>query len=307
MTFVYKSEPVRGAAWARIFAEKRPDLPFRIWPDVGAPEEVRFMAVWTPPDNLHGFPNLEVLFSIGAGVDQLDLVRLPPALPVVRMIEPGLVAGIIEYVTMAVLALQRGLPAYLDRQRREEWKADRVKPAQASRVGVMGLGMLGTAVLERLASFGFALSGWSRSPHDLPGVACHMGSAGLPGFLSECDILVCLLPLTPETRGILSASLFAALKPGAGIINAGRGQHLVASDLLAALDCGQVSAAVLDVTDPEPLPAGHPFWSHTRIWLTPHVASTTQAESGAEAVLANLDRHRHGEKLVGLIDRTRGY
>ena len=162
MAFVYKSEPVRGAAWARAFAERRPDLPFLIWPETGAPEAVRYMAVWQPPEDLARFPNLEVLFSIGAGVDQFDMRRLPPALKIVRMIEPGLVAGMVEYVSMSVLALHRGLPTYLERQRQGVWKAERVKAAAETRVGVMGLGVLGAAALERLRSFGFPLSGWSR-------------------------------------------------------------------------------------------------------------------------------------------------
>lgn len=307
MAFLYKSEPIRGAAWARIFAEQLPDLPFRIWPDVGRPEDIRFMAAWTLPEGMERFPNLELLFSVGAGVDQLDLARLPPGLPVVRMIEPGLVAGMVEYVTMAVLALHRGMPVYLGRQQRGAWKADPVPSAGATRVGVMGLGMLGRAVLERLGSFGFPLSGWSRSRRELAGVSCHAGSAALPDFLAACDILVCLLPLTKETHGILKADLFAALPRGAGIVNAGRGRHLVADDLLAALDSDHLSAAVLDVTDPEPLPEGHPFWRHPRIWLTPHIASSTQAGSGAEAVIANIHRYRRGENPVGLVDRARGY
>lgn len=307
MAFLYKSDPVRGAVWARIFAERLPHLPFRLWPDTGPAEEVRFMAAWTPPEDLARFRNLELLFSVGAGVDQLDLGAIPPGLPVVRMIEPGLVAGMVEYVTLSVLALHRGLPAYLERQRRGIWQADRVLPAGARRVGVMGLGVLGRAVLERLGTFGFPLSGWSRSRHALPGIASHAGTAELPTFLAGCDILVCLLPLTPNTRGLLDAGLFAALPRGACVVNAGRGGHLVLADLLAALESGQVAAAVLDVTEPEPPPPGHPVWSHPRIWLTPHVASATQPEGGAEAVIANIERHLRGEAPAGLVDRGRGY
>jgi glyoxylate/hydroxypyruvate reductase A len=308
MSFVYKADPARGAEWARLFAERMPDLPFHVWPDTGDPAAVRFLAVWQPPEQpLRQFPNLELLFSTGAGVDQLDFTALPPDLPVVRMVEPGIVGGMVEYVTLSVLALHRDFPAYREQQGREEWHPIRVRPASTRRVGVMGLGLLGRAVLERLASFGFVLSGWSRSPREIPGVACHAGEAALPAFLGGCDILVCLLPLTAETRGILNRQLFAGLPQGAGLVNVGRGGHLVEEDLLAALEGGQLSAAMLDVAEPEPLPPGHPFWRHPRIWLTPHIASMTQPETAVEAVIANLRRHARGEPLLGLVDRRRGY
>ena len=171
----------------------------------------------------------------------------------------------------------------------------------------MGLGVLGQAVLAQLARFGFALSGWSRSPHRIDGVECHAGMEALPDFLAGCDILVCLLPLTAQTRGILDRRLFAALPRGAGIVNVGRGPHLVADDLIAALESGHVSAAMLAVAEPEPLPQDHPFWNHPRIWLTPHVASMTQPETAVEALIANLRWHARGEALVGLVDRRRGY
>lgn len=306
--FVYKADPVRGATWARLFAERMPEIDFRIWPDTGDPAAVRYLAAWQPPaDVMRTFPNLEILFSVGAGVDQFDFASLPAGLPVVRMIEDGLTGGMVEYVTLSVLALHRDFPRYREQQQTRRWEALRVYPASARRVGVMGLGVLGQAVLAQLARFGFALSGWGRSPRRIEGVECHAGMEALPGFLAGCDILVCLLPLTSQTRGILDRRLFDALPRGAGIVNVGRGQHLVAEDLVAALESGQISAAMLDVADPEPPPPDHPFWSHPRIWLTPHVASMTQPETAVEAVIANLRRHARGEALAGLVDRTRGY
>ena len=308
MSFVYKSDPTRGPAWAKLFAEKRPDLPFHLWPDTGDPKAVRYLAAWIPPDDILGtFPNLEILFSMGAGVDQFDFSKLPPALPVVRMVEDGLVACMVEYVTMAVLALHRDMPAYLVQQRRDAWEPIRVWPAWTRRVGILGLGELGRAALAQLKTFGFRLSGWSRSRRAIEGVDCFAGTAELPAFLRDCDILVCLLPLTSETRGILDRDLFAKLPRGARLVNAGRGGHLVQQDLLDALDSGRISAAVLDVAEPEPVPPGHPFRTHPRIWLTPHVASMTQPETAVDAVLANLDRHARGEAMVGLVDRARGY
>lgn len=308
MSFIYKADPVRGPIWARLFAERLPEMPFFLWPEVGDPQAVRFLAAWQPPEDILGsFPQLEILFSVGAGVDQFDLTRLPPDLPVVRMIEPGLEAGMVEYVTLAVLALHRDFPLYRAQQQARVWSAAHFPPARQRQVGVMGLGVLGRAALARLKTFGFKLSGWSRSPHEIAGVACHAGIAALPQFLAGCDILVCLLPLTAETRGLLDRRLFDSLPRGAALVNVGRGQHLVDEDLLAALEDGQLSGAILDVMEPEPPRLDHPFWSHPRIWLTPHIASMTQPETAVEAVIANLRRHARGEKLEGLVDRTSGY
>ena len=308
MSFVYKSDPVRGRQWAEIFAREAPQLPFHIWPDIGDPEKVRFLAAWEPPANiLDVFPNLELLFSSGAGVDQFDFSALPPELPVVRMVEPGIINGMVEYVSWAVLALHRDMPQYLRQQRGGQWTAAPVRPAARCQVGVLGLGSLGQAALAQLRSFGFACAGWSRSRHVIDGVHCFAGADELPAFLAQTRILVCLLPLTTETRGFLNAALFAQLPRGAGLVHVGRGPHLVQHDLLAALDTGQIADAVLDVTDPEPLPPEHPFWQHPNIWLTPHIASMTQPQTAAQVVLDNLRRFEAGEAMVGRVDRSRGY
>lgn len=307
MSFLYKSDPVRGAVWAQRFAQQLPELPFRIWPDVPDPREVRFLAAWEPPADLATrFPNLEVLFSTGAGVDQFDFSVIPETLPVVRMVESGIVNGMVEYVTLAVLSLHRDWHTY-QQQQEGRWQAHRVYPASSRRVGVLGLGMLGRAVLEKLRGFGFACAGWSRSPHEIEGIECHAGTAGLRTFLQRTDILICLLPLTEQTRAILSLPLFDQLPTGACLINVGRGAHLVQDDLLRALDNGQISRAVLDVCDPEPLPAGHPLWSHPQVLLTPHIASMTQPETAVDVVIDNLRRHRQGQPLIGLVDRVSGY
>lgn len=308
MSFLYKSEPVRGARWAELFAERAPDIDFHIWPSTGDPAQVRYLAAWQPPENLlETFPNLELVFSVGAGVDQFDLSRIPSHIPVVRMIESGLVAGMVEYATLAVLAAHRDWLTYAAQQREGLWKPARVRTADSRRVGVLGMGTMGKAVLEKLHGFGFQCAGWSRSEHALPGIECYAGEDGLRDFLARTDVLVCLLPLTASTRGILSSQLFSQLPPGAALINLGRGDHLIDADLLEALEQDQISAAILDVCSIEPLPQDHPFWCHPRIMVTPHIASVTQPDTSADAVLDNIRRHREGLPLVGLVDREQGY
>jgi glyoxylate/hydroxypyruvate reductase A len=308
MALLYKANPTRGLEWRRHMAARAPDLPFRIWPEIGDPAEIRYLAAWMPPEEpLSGFPNLEILFSMGAGVDQFDLSAIPEHVPLVRMLEPGVAEGMVDYVTLAVLALHRDLVSYIDQQRRKVWRELGLVRASERRVGILGVGRLGQAVIPPLASLGFQVSGWNRSPREIAGVRCYTGTAELPAFLGQTDILVCLLPLTDETRGILNASLFTQLPPGAAILNVGRGGHLVAADLIAALDSGHLSSAVLDVAEPEPLPADHPFWTHPKILLTPHIATNTRPETGVEFVLDTIGRHRRGEPLPGLVDRRRGY
>lgn len=302
MALLFRSTPERGAVFARRFVAALPDMPF--WrgeaPD---PAAVRYLVTWTAPD-LAAFPNLRLVFSIGAGVDQFDLGAIPPDVGIVRMLEPGLPEQMREYVTLGTLALHRDLPLYLDRQRAARWQAAANVPAARRRVGVMGLGTLGLAALDALRPFGFPLAGWSRSPKDVPGVETF---TDLAPFLARTDLLICLLPLTPETTGLLDARLFAQLPPGARLLHAGRGRQLVTPDLLAALDGGHLAAAMLDVTDPEPLPEDHPLWSHPAVILTPHIACQTRAEDAATHVIAGIRADLAGTPVPGRIDRSRGY
>ncbi|UWS34801.1 2-hydroxyacid dehydrogenase [Erwinia pyrifoliae] len=308
MNIVYKSDPERGRQWAALLAEMAPFAHFRQWPDVGDPREVDYLVAWQPPDNLmQQFPGLKVLFSVGAGADQFDYASLPPHLPVVRMIEPGLIAGMVEYVTFAVLGLHRNMPRYLQQQRSGIWQAHFAPSAAQRRIGVMGLGSLGEAVLKPLLALGFDCGGWSRTPRELPGVHCWAGDEQRNEFLARSDILICLLPLTASTSGMLNATLFQQLPTGAGLVQVGRGAQLNHQDLIDALDSGQLGAAVLDVTAPEPLPDGHPFWQRPDIWLTPHIASQTRPESAVKALLENIRRFEAGENMVGVINRQQGY
>ncbi|SAL20926.1 D-isomer specific 2-hydroxyacid dehydrogenase [Caballeronia udeis] len=308
MTFLYKADPSRGQQWAKLFAERAPEIGFRVWPDLGDAREVRYLAAWAPPENLHTLlPNVEVVFSTGAGIDQFDLSLVPPHIPVVRMVEPGIVEGMVEYVTQAVLSLHRDIFTYGRQQAAHEWGPLPVVSASERRIGVLGLGMLGQAVLERLKLFNFCCAGWSRTPREIDGVECFAGQEALAPFLARSDVLICLLPLTSATRGILDKRLLAGLPRGAALINVGRGGHLNQEDLLDLLHSGHLSQAILDVTDPEPLPPTHPLWTHPCVRITPHIASATRPDTAVEVVLENLRRHREGRPMIGQIDRGQGY
>lgn len=308
MTLLYKSTPGRGRVWKELFARHAPGIEFRIWPDVGDARDIRYLAAWEPSAELiAALPNLQVIFSVGAGVDQFDLSLIPERVTVVRMIEPLLTQGMAEYVAMCSLALHRNLIDYVANQRERRWAPIDLTPAGERRVSVMGLGTMGMAAIDALRPFGFRLAGWSRSKRSIDGVECFSGEESFDAFLNRSDILVCLLPLTAETRGILCRRTFEKLPRGAGLINAGRGGHLVEQDLLRALDEGHVAAAILDVLADEPPPADHPFWHHSRILITPHMASNTSAKCGGRSLLDNVLRHQRGEPIVGVVRRDIGY
>lgn len=308
MAFLFKSSAERGRVWADAFARSAPDVEFRAWPETGDAADIRYLAAWTVTrELLDGLPNLEVLFSVGAGVDQLDLSQVPDHVRVVRMVEPGLTDGMAQYATFATLALHRDMLDYRQAQNESRWAPRHLLPVARRQVGVMGLGNLGQAVLAALRPFGFPLRAWSRSGGSIDGVRVFAGTDAMPAFLSGCDILICLLPLTDDTRGILCRRTFALLPRGAAIINAGRGGHLVEADLLTALEDGQLSGAIIDVLNDEPAAADHPFWSHPRILLTPHVASQTRDETSVEVLIANIRRHQAGQPMLGQVDRARGY
>jgi glyoxylate/hydroxypyruvate reductase len=307
MAFLFNSDAVREAAFRDVFARELPDLEFFHYSECVEPEMVRYLLTWTVPDDILRYRNLEVLFSIGAGVDQFNRESLPDHVKVVRMVEDGIIRMMQEYVAMGVLTLHRDMLAYREQQKRHIWQALPTPQATERRVGFLGLGMLAHAAIERLRPFQFPLAGWSRSKKELDGVTCFHGADQLADFLKQTDILVCLLPLTDQTGGILNAQLFSSLPAGARLLHVGRGPQLDQSALIEALDSGRLAAAMLDVTDPEPLPEDQPLWSHPKVVITPHIASVTQPHTAAQSVIANIRRHCAGENLIGLVDRALGY
>ena len=308
MALVFMSPDDPAELWRAELTRRMPELDVRIWPEVGDPDEVEVALVWQPPPGaLQRFSNLKAMLSLGAGIDGLLADPTLPDLPLARMVDPSLTRGMSEYVLAAVLRHHRDFDRFARAQTRGEWAFEFPKEASDRRVGIMGLGTLGSDAARVLKRHGFDVLGWSRSGRPVADVRCYAGRDGLGAFLERSEILVCLLPLTAETRDILDADLFARLPEGACLINVARGAVLVEGDLLDALDRGHLRGATLDVFREEPLPADHRFWRHERVLVTPHVASYCQPASAADGVIANIRRALNGEPLAHQVDRARGY
>lgn len=300
---------VDPAGWRAELKRELPELELRLWPDAGDPREIDYVLVWNHPCGfLKQFPNLRAIFSMGAGVDRLLLdPELPQHVPLVRMADPGLAVFMKEYVVMRVLHYHRDMPAYEQQQRASLWRQLPPRETRERCVGVMGVGQIGGSCARALAELGFKVRGWARRGREIPGVTVIAGEGRLREFLSGIEILICLLPLTPQTRGILNAEHFALLARGAWLINLARGAHLVETDLLPALDSGQLAGATLDVFAIEPLPSEHPFWQDPRITITPHASALTRPETAVRRLAQNIARERAGLPLLDLIDRVTGY
>ncbi len=276
--------------------------------DVSDPASIDIALIWKPPPRIEQYCNLKAILSLGAGVDQLDLEELPKEVPLARLKDPSLTEGMKAYCMLAVLRYHRGFHIY-ERLSCEggPWRFELPKPNARTRIGILGLGELGTGVASHLASAGFAVSGWARTSKQLPGVTTYYGWERLDDLAAAADILVNLLPLTAETEGILSRKIFDRMPKGSFLINVGRGRHLIEDDLLIALRSRQLSGATLDVFRNEPLPPDHPFWREPNILITPHVATSANPETAAQQVVHNIERAMRGEKLLNQVDRDRGY
>jgi len=297
-----------GEEWLRQFATAMPDLDLRIWPEIGNTAEIDVAAVAVPPAGmLRKLPNLRLIISLTAGTDAL--LRDPdlPAVPIVRAGDPAGDAMMNEAALLHVLRHHRYMPDYLHAQARCEWIKMPVKAASERKVGVMGLGTIGLAAAETLASVGFEVAGWVRHPRPGRAIEIFCGPEQLPGFLARSEILVNLLPLTRETRGIIAGETLRLLPAGAAIINLGRGEHVVEADLIAALDSGHLAGATLDVYPIEPLPSDSPLWRHPKITVMPHVARRLIPADLAPRIGDIIRTFRTGAPLSQLVDRTRGY
>jgi len=310
MTLLFQSKTDDPEIWRRHLRAALPEEDIRVYPDdLGDPAEIDVALVWHPPRGLlASLPNLKAIFSLGAGVDHLASdPELPRDVPVVRMVDPGLTEGMTEYVVLSVLRHHRRFREYAALQAAHRWEELPVPLARSRRVGVMGLGELGADAARTLAALRFDVAGWARSRKDIPGVTCFAGADELGKFLTRSEILVCLLPLTEETRGILNRATLGELPKGACLVNAARGAHLVDEDLLDLLDTGQIAEATLDVFHTEPLPPDHPFWDHPRILVTPHAASVTPPETAAQVIAENVRRLNRGETPGPIVDFGKGY
>ncbi len=308
MVLLFYSEEDDPVAWKAALEARLPDLEVRVWPRIGDPREIEAALVWRPPPGmLAELPNLRAIFSLGAGIDALLADLTLPELPLCRMVDPSLTRSMSEYALTLALFYHRRLDLYEERQRAARWRMEMPRPAAETTVGIMGLGELGGDAARTLAAHGFRVRGWSRSRKRIAGVESCAGGKEFDRFLDGLDIVICLLPLTPETENILDAGLFARLAPGACLVHLARGAHLVEQDLLDAVQRGRLRGAVIDVFREEPLPPDHPFWRHPRIRVTPHTASYSLPETGAEVVADNIRRLRDGRPLRHLVRRERGY
>lgn len=273
------------------------------------PTDARVAIVWNPPGDLfHDEENLEVVFNVGAGVDAiLDAGVLPEHVDLVRLEDTGMGAKMAEYVIHALAEITRTMSQFREAQKHRLWAPTSHVYFEDWPVGILGLGVIGSQVAASIATLGYPVLGWSRRQRHFEGVESYAGPDGLGKFLSRSRILVNVLPLTPETHGILNRDTFSQLLPGAHIINIGRGAHLNEEDLLACLDDGSLTGATLDVFATEPLPAEHPFWSHPAISVTPHISGTTNARLAMRQITTKLRAWRAGTPFTGIVDRRAGY
>jgi len=297
--------------WAVPLSELAPDLRvLATGRDEYDPRDVDYVLSFRPkPGLLKSLPNLKFVFSIGAGVDGFFAdPEYPKNIPLIRFVDRSLSVEMAQYTVMHALIHYRQQRMFDAQQKARQWRQEYIaKPARETRIGILGLGEIGTMAAERLRDLDFDMAGWSRTRKDVQGVKSFAGAGELGAFLARSDILVCVLPLTDETRHILNARTFAQLPREAFVINVARGGHLVEPDLIASIDSGHLSGAALDVFQTEPLPETSPLWTHPKITVTPHVAAISHPKIAAQQLIDCIRKERAGKKLDNLVDFSRGY
>lgn len=295
--------------WITGFKSALPQAEVVVWQEDADIAPCDYAILWAPPTAmLAHLAHVKAIFIAGAGVDgALKFADVLPPVPLIRLSDAGMGVQMAEYVIHAVLRYYRRFDEYERQARAGLWKPLELIPKEEFSIGVMGMGVLGTRVLESLAPFGFPLRGWSRSPKDMAGVTGYAGADGLDEFLRGTRVLVCMLPLTPETTNLLDRSRLSLLPQGAYLVNVGRGAHVAEPDLLTLIRSGHISGATLDVFRNEPLPAPHPFWDEPRITITPHISALTLPFESVIQIAGKIESMERGEPVADLVDRTRGY
>ena len=306
MRVLFHADNTKNEPWLQGFRAAMPGAEVETWQPGARPAD--YAIVWHPPQQLlDEQTRLKAVFNMGAGVDALMKLDFPRGVPLVRLEDAGMSVQMAEYVCHAIIRHFREFDAYEREAANAKWAFRRPNRRSDFTVGVMGLGVLGTQVAQAVARFGYPVNGWSRSAKEVPGVHCYSGAAGMREFLAATRILVCLLPLTPDTENILDRRTLEQLRPGAYVINVARGSHLVDEDLVALLDSGHLAGATLDVFREEPLPANHPFWRHPKITVTPHTSARTLRDESIAQIARKILAFERGEPIGGVVDRERGY
>ncbi|MEQ1879527.1 MAG: glyoxylate/hydroxypyruvate reductase A [Burkholderiales bacterium] len=309
MSILFCSAAEAPEPWREALSEAFPGLEFQVYSEIARLDEVRYLLAWNPPSGLwQRMPRLRAVLWLGAGVDRLlSDPSLPPDLPIVRLVDAGFAQQMSEYALYAVLHFQRRMGEYAAMQKACVWRPLSEPIARDWPVGVLGLGAIGAAVAKRMAQMGFPVFGWSARGAPIEGVEVFSGKRGAREVLARAQVLVNILPLTAQTANFFDSGVFSRMRHGAYLVNIARGGHIVEVDLLAALDAGRLSGAMLDVFRDEPLPKSHPFWGHPKIILTPHVAAQTNVLLARSQIIENIARLERGEMPHGLVDRRRGY
>ena len=305
----YISRDTDGMLWKKTLEAALGPLDFRTLDQLGDKADIEVALAWKPPAGLiASFPNVKLIVSLGMGVDHLLADdKLPAGVPIVRIMDDGLVGQMSEYAIYWALRHHRDIDKYAASQRAKQWKVEDFVDTLHRRIGILGLGTIGQDTARKFAALGFPTAGWSRTQKSLPGIETFHGADGLGRLLARSDILVNVLPLTRDTKGLLDARLFAALPKGGYLINMARGGHVVDDDLLAALDSGHLSGAALDVFNTEPLPPEHRYWTHPKVHVTPHIAGATNPRTASPGVIENIKRLRTGKPLINTVDAKTGY